>query len=152
LIELMVVMAIIAVLATLMVSAIQIAKKTAALTSMKSDARTLNLALENYRTKYKTYPGLGWHASYQCAGSGDTCDAGSSGLAIALVNNSKTIDAQSLRNAANRGTSRYCSPDGQSYKLWVAESSSVFTDTFEWGDKTKCDTHTIPANAYDFSF
>jgi|GEM_PF-1772161 len=151
LIELVVVMAIIAVLGSLTVSAIVIAKKTATLTSIKNDARTLNTALEAYRARYKTYPGLGWHAAYQCQGTGDTCDTGSSGLNGALVNVGKIVDAQFLRKAREKATGRYCTPDGQSYVLWMAESDSVFTDTFEWGDKTKCGTHTMPVNAYDFS-
>lgn len=66
LIELMVVMAIIAVLAVLMVGAIQLARNTATETTHRSNAKTIQTALESNYAKYKMY----------CGGStGLTCTA-----------------------------------------------------------------------------
>jgi type II secretory pathway pseudopilin PulG len=133
-----------------MVTAIVAAKRAAALTAMKSDARSLAVILESYRSRHGVYPGLGWQSAYQCLGTGATCDTGSAGLDISLVN-SGVANTQFFRDAAKRGSGRYCSPDGQSYVFWIAERSGIFTDTFEWGDKSKCSTHTMPTDAYDFS-
>ncbi len=58
LIELVVVMAIIAVLATLIIGAIKIARTTAAETEHMSDARTLQAGLEAYYARYKSYPDI----------------------------------------------------------------------------------------------
>jgi len=57
LIELMVVMAIIAVLAVLMIGAIQLARSTATETTHRSNAKTLQTALESNYAKAKVYCG-----------------------------------------------------------------------------------------------
>lgn len=56
LIELMVVMAIIAILSTLIIGAVTIARRTARNTQRNSDARTIQSALESYFTANKKYP------------------------------------------------------------------------------------------------
>lgn len=56
LIELMVVMSIIAVLATLIIGAITVARRTALETAHRSNAKTMQLALEAFFTTYKRYP------------------------------------------------------------------------------------------------
>ena len=58
LIELMVVMAIIAVLAVLIIGAIQIARKTSTETANRSNARTIQTALEGYYARNKAYPAI----------------------------------------------------------------------------------------------
>lgn len=58
LIELVVVMAIIATLSILVVGAITVARRTALETQHRSDARTIQTALEAYHTQYKIYPDI----------------------------------------------------------------------------------------------
>lgn len=55
LIELMVVMAIIAVLATLVIGAVQLARRTATETTHRANAKTIQTALEGRYAKYRRY-------------------------------------------------------------------------------------------------
>ncbi len=57
LIEIMVVMAIIAVLATLVIGAVQLARRTATETTHRSNAKTIQVALEANYAKFRYYCG-----------------------------------------------------------------------------------------------
>lgn len=87
LIEVVVVMAIIAVLALLVIGAITVARNTAKETTHKSNAKTLQVGLEAYYAKNKSYPttsgsfnGTATIVSVTLAGS-DTDECGSGTVA-----------------------------------------------------------------------
>lgn len=83
LIELMVVMAIIAVLAVLIIGAIQLARRTATETTNRSNAKTIQIAMESNYAKNKSYDvftaktftsaatTLGVTLNSTCTGTGD---------------------------------------------------------------------------------
>jgi prepilin-type N-terminal cleavage/methylation domain-containing protein len=120
LIELMVVMAIIAVLAVLMIGAIQLARSTATETTHRSNAKTLQTALESNFAKYKMY--CGGSTGIACAATDfTTASTNLSGITLGT--------ASSACPANEAGGGRITTLTGTSYVLAPANSScTAFTD------------------------
>jgi len=126
LIELMVVMAIIAVLATLIIGAIRVARHTQTETANRANGDTLRAGLESYYARNKAYCST---TSGALACSTGTCEAVRTGMANAGVN----VEF----NASSSGTGGGCS-------VTLMNGTDVVITVNDWNDAPMSETITLP--------
>lgn len=149
LIELVVVMAIIAVLAALMVAALSAARRQARNTMRLSDAKTFQIALEMYHSKYgkfpincTTYYGGGMESIYKTT---DCTWGNAPGKETARTLLDPYLQNFSAHDPAGDDTRvRYCPHNSDSYSLYVInEPKPSFSgeDSVPW--MTSCDYRSL---------
>ncbi len=148
LIEVVVVMAIIAVLATLVVGAITIARTQALDTRLRNDARTIKAALEAYYAKNNHY--VRWFtmtSAYDVGSPNANYDPISNPrLRTFLPNN---FPWYTPAGSANADVCYSTVNNGESYKLWVITAERADNIVNTDGNFTKCnedDLANVPAN------
>ena len=129
LIELMVVMAIIAVLSTLIIGAIQLARNTATETTNRSNARTVETALESNFAKYRTYCG-GDATNLNCNTAGDTTSIynlayAADKLGVQLTLASACVPYDSTGHTPSLGNSGGGTVHVEAGKYWIIPFDSV---------------------------
>jgi len=152
LIELVVVMAIVAVLASLMVAAIMAARRQATNTQRSGNAKTLELALETYASthnnKYPTYCSSG------CNVSNVRAETATTGLQAFLRGaGSLSSDLQNLAFTAYNSDST-----GSNYTLFACDANTQLLDTGKLptagqttstlGEACRIDTATATSKVY----
>jgi prepilin-type N-terminal cleavage/methylation domain-containing protein len=118
LIELVVVMAIIAILALLVVGAIIVARRTAIRTANNTNAQTLQTGLEAYYAKHRTYAYTGFTAG-EAFGPTSTVGTASADLGV-------TLGGGGCSNAG--GTVSSATATGYTIVVWDEDCSATDTD------------------------
>ena len=118
LIELVVVMAIIAVLAMLIIGAIIVARRTATETTNRSNAKTMQTAIETYYSKNRSYPVIS-NVSLKALGTEGTT-VGSNTI---LGNPKVTASCSGSIGAIVADDGGYVSSTSSGYTVYVADYS-----------------------------
>jgi len=128
LVEIMVVMAIIAVLATLIIGAIQLARTTATETAQRSNAKTIQTALEANYAKYRAY--CGNTGGINCAPH--SLDEAATHLGVSLSKSINTSVAKCVVTTGNRaGGGAITSLSSGSYVIHTANAACNDWTSFE---------------------
>lgn len=127
LIELMVVIAIIAVLTTLIIGAVTAARHATTESANRSNADTLRTALEAYYSRYRQYCGA--------TGGGNPCTVGTcDAVRTALTASPPNIPANFSTSSSAGG--------GCDVTTFTAQSVVITID--DWGGTATSDTRTLP--------